>query len=120
MQLPNEHAERANYLTTTGASFFAAHTKATIHPITLQPRKKFSRKIASRSRLLRASAMIEGRKYITVPKPMPKNGKKKNVDKIMATSHKQPSTSGCPLATALLQDTQFNATRFRSYPRCCA
>src|SRR5580704_3114622 len=49
------------------------HTNATTHPITLQPRKKFSRKIASRSRLLRASAMIEGRKYITNPKP--KNGK---------------------------------------------
>jgi hypothetical protein len=63
-----------------GASFFAAQTRATIHPITLHPKKKLSKKIASRSRLLRASAMIDGRKYITNPKP--KKGRKRNVEKI--------------------------------------
>src|SRR5208282_1088585 len=48
--------------TTIGTSVFAAHTKATIHPIMVQPRKKFSSTIAVRSRLLLARAMIEGRK----------------------------------------------------------
>src|SRR5947209_6206087 len=66
------------YLATIGASCFAAQTSATIHPITLHPRNRLSRKIASVSRLLRANAMIDGRKYNTVP--MPKNGKKMNVD----------------------------------------
>jgi hypothetical protein len=63
-----------------GTSFFAAQTRATIHPITLHPKKKLSRKIARRSRLLRANAMIDGRKYITKPKP--KKWKKKNVERI--------------------------------------
>src|ERR1041385_7978715 len=63
------------HLTHTGASFFAAQTSATIHPITLHPRKRLSRKIAVRSRLLRINAISEGRKYITKLKP--KNGKKK-------------------------------------------
>jgi hypothetical protein len=40
-----------------------------------------SRKIARRSRLLRARAIIDGRKYITNPKP--KNGKKINVERVM-------------------------------------
>src|SRR5579864_3026361 len=51
------------YLAATTTSCFAAHTSATIHPITVHPRKKFNRKMASVSRLLRAIAMIEGRKY---------------------------------------------------------
>src|SRR5205814_4691993 len=46
------------YLATTATSFFAAQTKATIQPITLHPRKRFNRKMARISRLLRASAMI--------------------------------------------------------------
>jgi hypothetical protein len=73
-----------NYLATAGMSLFAAQTNATIHPITLQPRNKFSRKIASVSRLLRASAMIDGRKYNTNGKP--KNGKKKRWARTIATS----------------------------------
>src|ERR1700686_3264405 len=70
-----------SYLTATGTSFFAAQTSATIHPITLHPRKRLSRKIARSSRLLRARAMIDGRKYIMNPKP--KNGKKMKCDKII-------------------------------------
>jgi hypothetical protein len=35
----------------------------------------------SKSRLLLAKAMIDGRKYITKPKP--KNGKKKNVERVI-------------------------------------
>jgi hypothetical protein len=57
-----------------GASVFTAQTNATTHPITVHPRKKFSSTIAAVSRLLRAKATIEGRKYITNPNP--KNGKK--------------------------------------------
>src|SRR5436305_6741883 len=66
------------YLITTTGSFFAAQTRATIQPITLHPRKRFSRKIARRSRLLRASAINDGRKYMSSgrPNPRPKNGKK--------------------------------------------
>jgi hypothetical protein len=41
--------------------------------------------MASTSRLLRANAIIDGRKYITSPK-LPKNGKKKNVERIMRPS----------------------------------
>src|SRR5579864_5084753 len=70
-----------NHLTIAGTSFFAAQTSATIHPITLHPRNRLSRKIASKSRLLRARAMIDGRKYITNPKP--KNGKKIKCARIM-------------------------------------
>jgi hypothetical protein len=70
-----------NHLTTAGTSLFAAHTNATIHPIMLHPRKRLSRKIASRSRLLRARAIIDGRKYITNERL--KNGKKIKVDRIM-------------------------------------
>jgi len=70
-----------SHLTIAGTSFFAAHIRATIHPITLQPKKRLSRKIERISRLLRARAIIDGRKYITNPKP--KNGKKINVDRVM-------------------------------------
>src|ERR1035438_8300284 len=70
-----------SYLTIAGTSFLAAHTSATIHPITLHPKKMLSRKIARRSRLLRARAIIDGRKYITNPKQ--KNGKKINVERVM-------------------------------------
>jgi hypothetical protein len=38
----------------------------------LHPRNKLSRKIARRSRLLRANAMIDGKKYITNGKPKKK------------------------------------------------
>jgi hypothetical protein len=76
-------AER--YLTTTGTSCFTAHTSATTHPIPVHPRNKFSRKIASKSLLLRPNAISDGRKYITSPK-LPKNGKKKNVERIIGTS----------------------------------
>src|SRR3984957_9528697 len=70
-----------SYLTITGASFFAAQISATNHPMMLHPRKRLSRKIASKSRLLRASAMIDGKKYNKNGKP--KNGKKRTVDRIM-------------------------------------
>src|SRR3984885_10504587 len=70
-----------SYLTITGASFFAAQISATNHPMMLHPRKRLSRKIARRSRLLRASAMIDGKKYNKNGKP--KNGKKRSVDRIM-------------------------------------
>jgi hypothetical protein len=40
----------------------------------VHPRKKFRRRIPAMSRLLRARATIDGRKYIT--KPNPKNGRK--------------------------------------------
>src|SRR5580704_3021898 len=63
-----------SHRTTTGTSFFTAQTSATTHPIIVQPRKKLSSTIAVISRLLRARAMIDGRKYITNPKP--KNGRK--------------------------------------------
>src|ERR1017187_8042566 len=69
------------YLTIAGTSFLAAHTSATIHPITLHPRNRLSRKIESRSRLLRAKAMIDGRKYIKNGKP--RSGKNRNIDRIM-------------------------------------
>jgi hypothetical protein len=59
-----------------GTSFFAAHTSATTHPIIVHPRKKLRTTIDVVSRLLRAKAMIDGRKYIRNPKP--KNGKKNN------------------------------------------
>src|SRR5712664_414430 len=55
------------HLTTAGTSFFAAQTSAITHPITDQPRKRFSSRIAVVSRLLRAKAMIVGRKYIRKP-----------------------------------------------------
>src|SRR5208282_2051796 len=67
-----------DYLATAGTSLLAAQINATNQPITLHPRNKFSRKIASVSRLLRRRAMIDGRKYITRGKPS--NGKK-NTDK---------------------------------------
>jgi hypothetical protein len=70
-----------SHLTIAGTSFFAAQTRATIHPMTLHPRKRLSRKIERRSRLLRAKAMIDGKKYIRNGKPT--NGKKKKVEKIM-------------------------------------
>jgi hypothetical protein len=60
--------------TTMGMSVFTAHTSATTHPIIVHPRKKFSSTIAAESRLLRAKAMIDGRKYMTNQKP--KNDKK--------------------------------------------
>jgi hypothetical protein len=66
---------RDTHLTTIGTSVFSAQTRATTHPIIVQPRKKFSSRIAVVSRLFLAKARIVGRKYITNPKPM--NGKKK-------------------------------------------
>ena len=48
--------------TTTGTSCFTAQTNAMTHPIAVQPRKRFSSRIEVVSRLLRASAMIVGRK----------------------------------------------------------
>src|SRR6266567_6285925 len=86
------------YLTIAGISFFAAQINATNHPITLQPRNKLSRKIARRSRLLRARAMIDGRKYITNPKP--KNGKKKKCARTMEPSFRNSVAPFCGHAAA--------------------
>jgi hypothetical protein len=73
-KLRTESGASGYYLTTIGTSVLTAQTRAMIHPITDHPRKKFSSRIAPVSRLLRAKAIMVGRKYIT--KPNPKNGKK--------------------------------------------
>jgi hypothetical protein len=77
-----------------------AQTNATIHPITDHPRKRFSSKIAVVSRLLRAKAIIEGRKYITKPKP--KMGKKKTPGRSMAFSSLICSLAPSDTGTACL------------------
>jgi len=56
-----------------------AQTRATTHPIIVHPRKKFRSTIEAVSRLLRAKATMEGRKYITKPK-QPTNGNRKNAE----------------------------------------
>src|SRR5258708_651721 len=61
---------RQTHRTTMGTSVFAAQTSAITQPITVHPRKILSSTMAAVSRLLRASATIEGRKYITKPKPL--------------------------------------------------
>src|SRR5579864_2763718 len=52
----------------TRTSAVQAQIKATIQPITVQPSKKFSRKMPANGRLLWPT--IEGRKYITPQKTM--------------------------------------------------
>ena len=58
-----DHGFTNAYLTIIGTSFFAAQTRATTHPIIVHPKKKFRRRMEVMSRLLRAKAMIVGRKY---------------------------------------------------------
>jgi hypothetical protein len=53
-----------------GTSVFTAQIKATTHPITVHPRRRFNSRIAVMSRLLRARAIIDGKKYITNPNPI--------------------------------------------------
>jgi hypothetical protein len=65
--------------TTAVMSAFTAHTKATTHPIIVHPRKKLSKTIPAMSRLLRAIAISDGKKYIA--KLSPRKGKKKNAGK---------------------------------------
>src|SRR6266498_74725 len=71
-----------SYRITTGTSAFSAHTNAITQPMAVHPRKKFRTRIAPASRLLRANAMIAGRKYRTNPKP--KIGGKKNAKRCIA------------------------------------
>jgi len=76
-----DHGFANAYLTIIGTSFFAAQTRATTHPIIVHPKKKFRRRMEVVSRLLRAKAMIVGRKYSRNPKP--KMGKKNTAKRCM-------------------------------------
>jgi hypothetical protein len=79
-----ENLRRKSHRTTTGTSDFTAQISATIQPIMVHPKKKFSRMMAAMSRLLRARAVIDGRKYITKPKP--KIGRKNAANKWVMTA----------------------------------
>src|ERR1700730_11677249 len=77
-----ERVESRPQRTMTGTSVLNAQTRATTQPIMVHPRKKFRSTIEAVSRLLRAKATMEGRKYITKPKP--KNGNRKNAETAIA------------------------------------
>src|SRR5215471_15333651 len=60
---------RLHQRATTGESIFSAQTKVTTQPMAVHPRKRFKTRIETASRLLRAKAMMAGKKYSTKPKP---------------------------------------------------